>query len=309
MAGVQLDLGQDGLTGGGGGGNGGSGGGGVGQGSGGSVGGGGVGEVVGEAVGEGGVASGVSGSVGESGIAGGVASGIGQGSVGEDGLSLTLLAAGGLIESSLELGLGGGNLSGVLDGLGGDASVDWSDWELKGRDLGHGRGDGEVGGLDAEAQGIGDVVHTLGDAVGINVAVGASHTTVDVADLLLGRVDVGVAVVDVAEFVLSLELAGGSNQRSRDDRGGSQGSRDGGGGRSSIGSKSVGQSSEGEASVGQISIGSEQASLAGGYDGGEDDLEQVKESRSVVELTQASLILHLGHLTSTFMLICVQVRS
>jgi len=161
----------------------------------------------------------------------------------------------GLVEFSLEFSLGGLDLGGVLD-LGGASEVE--DGLSK---LSNG-GDGEVGSLDPEAEGVSDVVGGLDLAVGINVGVRAGHASVGVADLVLLAVDVAVAVLDVAEFVLGLELAGGVG---------------GGSGDNGDGGSSYGGSGIGEAGGGGIweAVGGEGKAVggdgeAGAIGGGED---------------------------------------
>merc|ERR1719193_2622336 len=58
-----------------------------------------------------------------------------------------------------------------------------------------------------EAGSIGDILDLLQDSVGIDVGVATVHATVGVASLSLGRVQVGVAVVQVAELILGVVLA------------------------------------------------------------------------------------------------------
>ncbi len=118
-------------------------------------------------------------------------------------------SGGGGIKSSLELSLGSSDLGGVLNGSRGNTSVHRGN-QCGG--LGDGRGHGQVGGRkDPEAGGIGNILHLLGKAVGINVGVGADGTTIGGPALLLGRVDVGIAVVDIAIEVLGLVLGSRSN--------------------------------------------------------------------------------------------------
>merc|ERR1712203_549881 len=88
--------------------------------------------------------------------------------------------------------LGLGNLGGVNGSngqlwveSGSNAVVDGSHGETR---VGH-----------TEASGIGDILDLLQDSVGIDVGVATVHTTVGVASLSLGRVQVGVAVVQVAK--------------------------------------------------------------------------------------------------------------
>ncbi len=118
------------------------------------------------------------------------------------GIGLPLLPVLGLLEGLEEGGLGLGDLGGVLDGLGGLAlehgGLQVEDGRLQ---VGH---DGVlqpgVGG--PESQAVGDVAHGLELAVGIDILVGALDPGEGVAELVLGGVDVGVAVVVVAELVL-----------------------------------------------------------------------------------------------------------
>merc|ERR1719234_300281 len=64
----------------------------------------------------------------------------------------------------------------------------------------------QVCGGHAEAHGVGDVVDRLDDAVCINVAVAAPCHAVGCLHLLLDRVGVAVAVVVLAEVILSVVL-------------------------------------------------------------------------------------------------------
>jgi len=171
----------------------------------------------------------------ESGGGGGGGSSVDDGGAEEDG---PLLTAGGLIESSLELGLGGSDLGGVLDWEGSDTGVDGGDGEDGGGGDG---GDWQVGGAGhAESQAVGDVVGPLELAVGINPAVGADAAAVGVALLVPGRVQVAVAESQVAELILSVELLGvgdsggghhgGSVGEEWGGSGQGSGSSDGGGG-------------------------------------------------------------------------------
>jgi len=119
-------------------------------------------------------------SVGKTSIAG-----IGQNDL---GVSLSLLplrsSGGGSIESSLELSLGGDNLSGVLDRSGALKVKHRGD---KRSDLGGDRGHGEVGGGDSEAvQGVGHIVDSLEEAIGVDVLVTAGGHSIGVPGLGLG---------------------------------------------------------------------------------------------------------------------------
>jgi hypothetical protein len=102
------------------------------------------------------------------------------------------------------------HLGGVLDRLGSDPSVNRGDQRLgveDGGDTGVDGGDRQAGVSSTEAKSIGDVSHLLELTISVNIGVGAGHAAVGVAHLLLGAVDVGVAVVQVAELVLGMELA------------------------------------------------------------------------------------------------------
>ena len=75
----------------------------------------------------------------------------------------------GLLESGEESSLGSLGFICVFNRSGGDIVVD----------------DGQVGGLVAEAEGIGDVVHTSGKAIGVDVLVRVGDTAVGVVVLCL----------------------------------------------------------------------------------------------------------------------------
>jgi len=125
-------------------------------------------------------------SVGKTSIAG-----IGQTAKDNLGVSLSLLplrsSGGGSIESGLELSLGGDNLSGVLDR---SRALKVKDRGDKGSDLGGSRGDGshgEVGGGDSEAvHGVGHIVDSLEEAIGVDVLVTAGGHSEGVPGLGLG---------------------------------------------------------------------------------------------------------------------------
>jgi len=123
----------------------------------------------------------------------GKSSGVGQNSTIKEnlGVSLSLLplssSGGGSIESSLELSLGGDNLSGVLDRSG---ALKVEHRGNKGSNLGGSRGGGshgEVGGGDSEAvHGVGHIVDSLEEAIGVNVLVTAGGHSIGVSGLGLG---------------------------------------------------------------------------------------------------------------------------
>jgi len=158
---------------------------------------------------------------GEGRDSGGEGGSVGQTSIttiGEDlGIGLSLLplssgGGGGSVESSLELGLGGGDLSSVLDVLclaldalkhGGDKRSDL-------RGSGGGGAHGEVGGGHSEAvHGVGNIVDSLEEAVGVNVLVTTGGHTIGVPGLSLGGGAPGVTEGELAELVLGVELCGG----------------------------------------------------------------------------------------------------
>jgi hypothetical protein len=64
----------------------------------------------------------------------------------------------------------------------------------------------EVGGLDTESQMISDIVGGLDNAVGINVRIRSRNSSISVSYFLFDRVEVRVTILNIAEFVLSLEL-------------------------------------------------------------------------------------------------------
>ena len=79
--------------------------------------------------------------------------------------------------------------------------------------------DGQVSGGHTEAHGVGDVVHSLDNAVGVNVAVAAASDTVGGLDLLLGLVGAGEAVVVLTGIVLGVELGAGRELGDREGGG------------------------------------------------------------------------------------------
>merc|ERR1740129_908419 len=62
---------------------------------------------------------------------------------------------------------------------------------------------------DAESGSVSDVLHLLENSGSVDVRVSSLDSSVGVSDLLLGRVQVGVSVVQVAELILGVELAAG----------------------------------------------------------------------------------------------------
>merc|ERR1719275_411169 len=197
---------------------------------------------------------------------------LGEGGVGEGRVSLPLLPLGNGGDSSLlggeglsEGSLGLSDLGGINGGNGSNAIVD--------------RGDGETRVSDTEASSISNILDLLQDSVGIDVGVATVHATVGVAGLSLGRVQVGVAVVQVAELILGVVLAAhvGSNGGGIGDRGNWGGDSRGSsiGGMGGIGKAGISVASVGVASV--VGEGrSDHLSLlsqAHGQQGGEGDKE------------------------------------
>lgn len=140
--------------------------------------------------------------------------------------------------------------------------------------------DRQVSGLNAESQVVGDVVGGLELTVGVDIGVRSGDTGQGVAALSLGRVDVGVSVLNIAKLILSLELAGRVQWGGGNDGLGSKGSNTSTitiGNASSIG---MDASSILEAvsiaiamAIAMIALrGAQVLGLGGGHDTGEEDL-------------------------------------
>merc|ERR1719234_154022 len=99
--------------------------------------------------------------------------------------------------------------------------------------------DGKTRVSDAESGSVSNVLHLLENSGSVDVRVSALDSSVGVSDLLLGRVQVGVAVVQVAELILGVELAAGVGR-------GGVGRDVGGGGHGRGVGSSVGRSSVAE---------------------------------------------------------------
>lgn len=112
-----------------------------------------------------------------------------------DGVSIGNLDGG--VSHGESRGIGDGGLGGV--GLGDDGV----------NERGRGLVDREVGGGDAESQGVGNIVDALNDTICIDVAVGSPDDSIGSLVLSLDAVLIGVAVLVLAELVLGVELVGG----------------------------------------------------------------------------------------------------
>merc|ERR1719234_2422215 len=161
------------------------------------------------------------------------------GSSGEDGgvgLMLLPLLGGGGGGGSNGGKVGGGGLGNLGGELGGDQRLRVEGggnqrlWVEDGSD-------GKTRVSDAESGSVSNVLHLLENSSSVDVRVSTLDSSVGVADLLLGRVRVGVAVVQVAELILGVELAAGVGRGGvGGDVGGSSHSR---GVSSSVGSSGV----------------------------------------------------------------------
>jgi len=167
------------------------------------------------------------------------------GTAGKDGrVGLTLLP---LLGSGLSSGSNGGkmsssgsgNLGGQLGGNEGLGVEGGGNKRLRveggsNQRLGvEGGGNGKARVSDTESSSVSDVLNLLENSGGVDVRVSSLDSSVGVSDLLLGRVQVGVAVVQVAELILSVELAASVGR-------GSVGSHVGGGNGRSVSSSVAG---------------------------------------------------------------------
>ena len=217
------------------------------------------------------------------------------------GLSLALppllrgrggLSLGGLYKSEVG-GLGGGNLGGVNrgdqrlgvegrgdEGLGVEGGGDQGlGVEGRGNAVEHGS-DGQTRVGHTETGRVGDVLHPLQGAVGVHVGISAGHTAVGVAHLVLGGVQVGVAVVQVAELVLGVELRPGGVGRGVGQGGDGGGLHRGGVGHRGVvcGVASVRQAGVSSIAVAGVSGVEERLSLvgqAGGQQERQDNLDRI----------------------------------
>jgi len=110
-------------------------------------------------------------------------------------------------------GLGGGDLRGIFRSNGSDSSEDRGNQRFRVEGGGNQRlgvefwGNGETGILNTESESVSDVANSLENSIGVNIRVSTVDSTIGVADLLLDRVEVGVAIVQVSELILGVELA------------------------------------------------------------------------------------------------------
>merc|ERR1719369_632666 len=128
---------------------------------------------------------------------------------------LPLLGGGGSssLSSSVslgEVGLGSGDLSGVLNSDGeGKVENRGSKRSSCGGSSRNTRGDGKVGGGHPESvDRVGDVVGGLEKSVGINVLVGSGGHSVSVTGLSASRWTTSVSERELSELILSVELGG-----------------------------------------------------------------------------------------------------
>jgi len=75
-----------------------------------------------------------------------------------------------------------------------------------------GRGNWQVSGLNTESQMISNVLSGLDDTIGINIVESSGDSSVGVSDFVFLRVDVSITVLEIAKFILSLELRRGGNR-------------------------------------------------------------------------------------------------
>merc|ERR1719151_460597 len=134
------------------------------------------------------------------------------------GLTLLPLLSSRLSSGSNSGKVGGGGLGNLRGQLGGDKRLGVEDGGNKrlGVEGGgnqrlrvEGGGNGKTRVSDTESGSVSDVLDLLENSGGVDVRVSTLDTSVGVSDLLLGRVQVGVSVVQVAELILGVELAAG----------------------------------------------------------------------------------------------------
>jgi len=140
----------------------------------------------------------------------------------------------------------------------------WSDWELWVEDWCltlKDWGNWQVGGLDLESPAVSNVAHSLELIVGINKRIATRHSNKGVANLVLGRIDVGISIASIAKFILRVELLSqwGNWQRSN----GSWASSNGGWGlNSGDWDTSIGKARVSKARVSKARVGKARVSKA-----------------------------------------------
>ena len=153
-----------------------------------------------------------------------------KGSGGGGSFSGSLFTVGFGIESFLESCFGGFDFGGVFKGCGFE-NGGYQRFGVEGRcngkfifmdgcfgkfvfmngsygkfDFGNSGSNWEVGSLDTESQMIGDIVGGLDLAVGIDIGIRSRNSSISVSYFLFDRVEVRVTILNIAEFVLCLEL-------------------------------------------------------------------------------------------------------
>merc|ERR550519_2431723 len=109
--------------------------------------------------------------------------------------------------------LGFSNLRGVYNWFRSNTSVHWGNkrlwvegWSNK-RLWVEGGSNGETRVGNTESCSVSNVLNLLELSIGVNIRVSTRNTTISISNLLLDRVDVSVAVVQVAKLILGMELA------------------------------------------------------------------------------------------------------
>merc|ERR1712119_65189 len=95
------------------------------------------------------------------------------------------------------------------------------------------RSNGETRVSNAESCSISNILNLLELSIGVNIRVSTRNSSISISNLLLDRVDVSVAVVQVAKLILGMELAtssvgSSSNNWSSSSNSGSSGIGDSG---------------------------------------------------------------------------------
>merc|ERR1712235_84365 len=125
-------------------------------------------------------------------------------------LSLSSLSrsGGGLIKSSLEFSLGSSNLWGILNG-----NWDWEvkDWSLKRSSSRDSWSNWEVGAGNSESvDWVSNIVDSLEETVGVNILVGAGGHSIGVSGLSSCQWTTSVSKRELSKLILSMELCGRS---------------------------------------------------------------------------------------------------